>query len=572
MKRVLGLLLAGMLISAGAGAENLIISRAVLEDPAGLLSISEVVEREFTTVEAIPSRGYTDAVRWIRLEIAAPQKGSEVVLAIAPPYLDEIRLFEADHNLPSHWKIRVTGDRYPYEERDRVSPGLGFVVHIEQPAATVYLRLRTTSSSRVYLDATDPHDAQRKEFRSLVIEVLFVTVMLLMLLWGLQHNLADRQAVLGWFCLYQTTYVIYVLAITGFVALFMPAAHAEWADRITSILVCALTFTFALFTRSLFRAYSPPALVVRGFDLLLLAFPLEMLAMAGGHARAALHANAIVIAASLVFYVVAGFGLRQEQVPGRRVLLAVYAAIALFGLLPQVSNISLLTTADSWLTFALPMYAHGLITGLLLVMLLSARLSAIHRLAHQAELDLAMTQRTLEIEHSLKEQAEEQARTDYLTGLLNRRHFVELAERELDRAERYQRPLTLLMVDIDHFKLVNDTRGHATGDLVLQEVARLIRAAVRSVDIVGRIGGEEFAAVLPEIDEASALDVAQRLRELVEEASIAVPEGVPVKVTISIGIAHLRGRNANLDTLLSEADAAMYSAKESGRNSVVVSG
>jgi predicted signal transduction protein with EAL and GGDEF domain len=112
----------------------------------------------------------------------------------------------------------------------------------------------------------------------------------------------------------------------------------------------------------------------------------------------------------------------------------VYAAIALFGLLPPLSNIGMLTTADSWLTFALPMYAQGLITSLLLVMLLNARLAVMHRLAHQAEVELAMTQRTLEIEHSLKEQAEVQARTDYLTGLFNRRHFVELAERELDRA------------------------------------------------------------------------------------------------------------------------------------------
>ena len=183
-----------------------------------------------------------------------------------------------------------------------------------------------------------------------------------------------------------------------------------------------------------------------------------------------------------------------------------------------------------------------------------------------------MTQRTLEIEHGLKEQAEVLARTDYLTGLFNRRHFVELAERELDRAERYQRPLAMLMIDIDHFKSVNDTRGHAIGDLVLQEVARLIRAAVRAVDIVGRMGGEEFAAVLVEMDGESAREVAERVRCMVEEASIRVPEGVPVSVTISIGITHLCGRNADLDTLLNEADAAMYSAKVSGRNRVVLGG
>ena len=243
-----------------------------------------------------------------------------------------------------------------------------------------------------------------------------------------------------------------------------------------------------------------------------------------------------------------------------------------FGVLPQLANLGLLTTADSKPTILVPLLAHGLLGSLLLVTILNARLRRMHLDAQQALVDLSIAKKTFEVEHKLKEQAEVLAHTDYLTGLYNRRHFVELAERELDRAARYQRALTMMMVDIDNFKVVNDTRGHSAGDLVLQEVARLIRATVRSVDIVGRIGGEEFAAVLVEMDEAQALEAAERVRCAVEDASIAMHEGVPVQVTISIGLSHLNGRDANFDTLLSEADKAMYAAKGSGRNRVMVEG
>ena len=132
--------------------------------------------------------------------------------------------------------------------------------------------------------------------------------------------------------------------------------------------------------------------------------------------------------------------------------------------------------------------------------------------------------------------------------------------------------LTMMMMDIDNFKVVNDTRGQSAGDLVLQEVARLIRDAVRSVDSVGRVGGQEFAAVLVEMDEAQALEAAERVRCAVESADITIHEGVPVQVTISIGLSHLHGRDANFDTLLNEADKAMYAAKGSGRNRVMVYG
>jgi len=162
------------------------------------------------------------------------------------------------------------------------------------------------------------------------------------------------------------------------------------------------------------------------------------------------------------------------------------------------------------------------------------------------------------------------AQIDVLTGLANRRHFMTLAEQELSRAQRYGGALSLLMVDIDHFKSINDTYGHHTGDLVLQKLGALFQEALRDIDIFGRVGGEEFAGVLPQTSAEQALDVAERLRQIVERAEFTRAHGLPLHITLSIGVTTLTDRSSNIDTLLGQADSALYRAKSGGRNQVRV--
>ena len=159
--------------------------------------------------------------------------------------------------------------------------------------------------------------------------------------------------------------------------------------------------------------------------------------------------------------------------------------------------------------------------------------------------------------------------TDSLTGLFNRRHFTELGQVEVDRALRYERGLGVLMVDIDSFKRVNDNLGHNAGDAVLQEISRICRTLLRSSDIIGRYGGEEFAIVLPELDEERSLRVAERIRAVIDATSIETPKG-PVHITLSIGVVLLRPEFTTLEILLDCADRAMYQAKQAGRNRVNV--
>lgn len=170
----------------------------------------------------------------------------------------------------------------------------------------------------------------------------------------------------------------------------------------------------------------------------------------------------------------------------------------------------------------------------------------------------------------LQAELEQQAHTDALTGVPNRRYFLELAEQEFTRSQRYARPLSVLMIDVDHFKRVNDSHGHATGDLVLNQLTGVCASRLRQADVIGRMGGEEFAVILPETDVIQARETAERLRVAVEATPIPLPQGLPLQFTISIGVASLDTTTPNLDTLLSRADEALYAAKHQGRNRVCI--
>lgn len=160
------------------------------------------------------------------------------------------------------------------------------------------------------------------------------------------------------------------------------------------------------------------------------------------------------------------------------------------------------------------------------------------------------------------------ATVDSLTGLYNRRHFLTLARGEWERYQRYNRPLSLLFIDIDRFKAINDLHGHAAGDSVLASIGRICRDAQRASDTGGRFGGNEFAILLPETDLDGAIVFAERLRQTIERQSIST-ESENHNITVSIGVADARLSMSGFDRLLKLADNALYEAKQAGRNRVV---
>jgi len=187
-----------------------------------------------------------------------------------------------------------------------------------------------------------------------------------------------------------------------------------------------------------------------------------------------------------------------------------------------------------------------------------------------------ITPRSLErsLRYALKlgetlEALRQHATRDQLTGLLNRREFDRIMAEEAERSRRFGHPLALVMVDIDHFKAVNDTHGHLAGDAVLREVAKTLTAQLRTVDRVARIGGEEFALVLVQTGRSAATEVAQRVVKAVAASPVIIESGVSLRLTISAGLAVLPEDVSWLELLIGAADRSLYAAKRGGRNRVM---
>jgi len=158
-------------------------------------------------------------------------------------------------------------------------------------------------------------------------------------------------------------------------------------------------------------------------------------------------------------------------------------------------------------------------------------------------------------------------RIDGLTQIFNRKHWEECLDKEFSRARRYDHGLALIMFDLDHFKLLNDTYGHQCGDLVLIQIAQEITSLLRLCDIFGRYGGEEFAVILPETDLVGAADVAERIRQCIDKALIKFQDET-VRISASVGVATISADDKRYEDLISNADIALYQAKASGRNMV----
>mgnify|MGYP000485306499 CR=1 FL=1 len=191
-----------------------------------------------------------------------------------------------------------------------------------------------------------------------------------------------------------------------------------------------------------------------------------------------------------------------------------------------------------------------------------------YALWRQAQLANEALSREMEERTRLQEALVRQATTDPLTGLNNRRQYEELFALELGRARRKGQPLALCIIDLDHFKRVNDTWGHSAGDEVLRRVAQLCRDNFRSIDILGRLGGEEFVVLLPDTDLATAAHIARRFIETLAATAIVIDDR-SIGVTATVGVVERQPDEERLESLIQRADRALYQGKHAGRNQVV---
>lgn len=382
-------------------ADDLIVARDLLEDPAGTLTINDVTQARFQPVGPLVTKGYSKSTFWLRIVVRAPVSPTGIELRIRPTFLDEVRLYEAT---PKGWMSRATGDRHPFAERDRAAITLGFVVRPTQVETTYYLRLQTTSSSLLYVEALLPHEAQEKDFMLLLRHAGFVAVMLWILVSSLHNYIAHRERLTLWFMLDVGSHLVYIGALNGYLAPLVPTAHPEWADIATSIVISSLLFWVALFLHPLLQPYDLPrpfGIIIR---LSMLTFPASLIMIGTGHTQQAMQ---FIAESSFLLGILNAFlpWVARSEGDLSRALLRTTFGLQSATLLPAVLSVLGIIPPVEW-TLDNAML-HVLISALLMFYVFNRR-SLMRRRKHaQNEMQLTLLQEVLHME---RRQREEQGR------------------------------------------------------------------------------------------------------------------------------------------------------------------
>ncbi|MDX5332855.1 MAG: diguanylate cyclase [Gammaproteobacteria bacterium] len=524
----------------------------------------------------VPSFGFANAAVWLRFELVNDDpEALDRLLVVECSWLDGLTLWVRG---PDGDLVRQHfGDTLPYGERGYDHPLPVFRLSLPPGTSTLYLRAEARDPLLVPVDLWEPEAFARQDRWTSFYYGVFYGAIAIMALYNLFLFLFLRDRPYLFYVLYLAAFLVMNLTYNGFTYALVWRDSPEWVNWLHPITIYLFQITGVLFAIHFLgtRLRNP---YLHRFLLAFLA--VLVLALLGSWLLGGYYAHVSLSIALVVTYtltvVVAGL---MSWYRGNRA-----ARFFIIGSLSSLvgASITALVVAGV-LPYHFATYRaveFGMMLDVtLLAMALADRYNIMRqerdRVEAQYRDSLAQTKQTLEQEVAIrtqelrtaKEQAENLARTDELTGINNRRAFYDYGMRALEIAHRHRHPVSLLMMDLDHFKEINDSFGHAAGDALLVAVSEIVREAVRGTDILGRLGGEEFGIVLPHTELGAARDLAEKLRATIARLELR-HEGEFLSVTASIGVAECR-YDDNLDTLISRADGALYAAKREGRNRVV---
>jgi diguanylate cyclase (GGDEF)-like protein len=585
----IGASFAAVRLVPGVASFALATQVSIFEDPSGRLSLADVQRRgnEFRPAqvqgdEAI-NFGYSSSAWWLRFELEpVPAAPRDWLLEVAFPTLDNVEFFG-----PGGERLS-TGDRLPFAQRPLAHRNFVFPVHLlEAGTSTVWLRIASEGTLTVPLRLWQGEAFWQDSHASYAVLSVYFGMLLALALYNL----------LLWFSLRDHTYLTYVLfatsmalgqlSLNGLGNEFLWPDWPVWGNLAFTIGFAAAGLFGALFTRGFLETRrNLPRLDGAVIGLAALFAACILAALIAPYRLAAILTSLTGVTFSVVA-VVAGLRCWRAGQAGARTFLLAWTVLLLGVAVVGLRNLDLLPT--TFLSFY-AMQMGSAMEMLLLSFALANRINGLRRekdaaqseaLAtkqqlvgalqrSEASLERRVAERTGELEEAnarLREnerQLQALAHTDTLTGLANRLLFDARLEQSMQHARRSHGQIALLLVDLDHFKPINDGYGHAIGDEVLRCTAQRFRAAVREVDTVARLGGDEFAVVLAAIGgSADAERMADKIVACLREPMRVL--GLPLEITGSVGVAMFSGGDLSPAELLRRADQAMYAAKEAGR-------
>lgn len=509
-----------------------------LLDPSGHLEFATIEQSKFQPLEGDARLGFTDATLWLKLSLqqttARPQQWLlEVVFAS----LDQVQLYTQHPD--GTWQIQTAGDTFVFAQRPVDYRNFVFPIQLaDNQPQTLYVRITTQDSLVAPVRIWSPKQFQKWQLSENLLLGLSYGVMLGMLIYNAMLWLILKDRLYGVYLMAAVAAILTVSELNGSAFQYLWPNNL-WLANYQHVLVPSLYFlTLTAWARIfLDTAKRVPKLDIALKSVIALSIAMWPIAIAGfyrlGNQMAFLVGLYMVVVFSSASIRVALTGFA----PARLFVLA--QVFPLIGALLTVSRASGLLP-NSLIT------EHGFQLGVTLEVLLFS---------------LALAQRVKQLKQA-KIDAQHQAETDHLTGVYNRAGLFRHSEALLCQTNH---PLSILLIDLDHFKPINDQMGHAAGDLVLTTIAERIQSQIRpATDIVGRIGGDEFVVVLKNTDQTQATLIAERIVNALNQP-ITTAEGI-AQTSASIGVACSLGESTTLDKLLQQADKLMYQAKKEGRN------
>lgn len=510
----------------------------LLEDPQHQLTLEDVRSglhdaKFFRPGIAGANLSFSDSSWWVKFQLAnTSQREAKIILRQAYPLIDHLELWE---NTSGYWQRHETGDRVVFSQRSIIYHDFLFPLSLEPRSEyTFYLRYRSQGAMDIALSVSSAEEIIQDVSLEQFAYGVYYGGFLMLVIYNFFIFAVVRDKAFLYYLFYIMFFGLYMSANDGFFFQFFMPNQPDLANLATLILL-GLSLFFAI-------QFSRHILTIPQFSHRLNMAALSLMAIL-----------AITTAGALVQ-------------PYARIIVAL--SVLTIVVMPLIFTMGVCRLISGYPPARYFMLAwSAFIFGIMLYMVkvfgyfprtfITENIFQIASLLEMVLLSLALSSRVNEIKR--------QSQTDALTEIPNRRRFDEYLQQEFQRTLRNQQALSLLMIDIDHFKQFNDTWGHSQGDRVLKNVAQQLRSLIRKPMMPFRYGGEEFAVILPRTDEKNARIIAERLRQQLNSKPIGRHH-----ISVSIGLASQEGRRfSTQQELLNAADAALYAAKEAGRNRVM---
>jgi len=585
----IGTTFAALRLAPGVASLSLAAEVAVLEDPGGRLSLADVQRRgaDFRA-SPLPGKaeinfGYSSSAWWLRFDIeAAPAVRRDWLLEVAFPTLDSVEYFgPAGEHL-------TAGDHLPFAARPLAHRNFVFPLHLrDADASTVWLRVASEGTLTIPLRLWQPEAFWQESQASYALLSVYFGMLLALALYNLLLWLSLRDHTYLTYVLFAASMAVGQLSLNGLGNEFLWPDWPVWGNLAFTVGFAATGLFGALFTRGfLGTRRNVPRLDGAVIGLAALFAICILTPLFAPYRLAAILTSLTGVTFSLVA-VLAGLRCWRNGQPGARTFLLAWTLLLLGVAVVGLRNLNLLPT--TFFSFY-AMQIGSALEMLLLSFALADRINGLRRekdaaqgeaLASKQQLVSALQRSEASLERRVAERTEELeaanarlrenerqlqalAHTDTLTGLANRLLFDARLQQSMQAARRSHGQIALLLIDLDNFKSINDTYGHAIGDEVLRGAAERFRATVREVDTVARLGGDEFAVVLTGLGGgADAEHMAEKILANLGEPMRVL--GLPLEIGVSIGIALFSNGDLSPAELLRRADQAMYAAKEAGR-------